>query len=129
MRLYFGPLPPSRGVQRGPNTSVALQSTQFGALIRSPPPSASYTPAGQTWEENRATSTGTSGAAIKWLGMVSRVAFPDLNTPSTLLTPIGDSPGPGETVRGTSASACIRYFPPGNRPPVSVIKPACRPPR
>src|SRR2546428_1611826 len=26
IRLYFGPLPPSRGVQRGPSTSVALQS-------------------------------------------------------------------------------------------------------
>src|SRR5262245_50995164 len=38
MRLYFGPLPPSRGVQRGPSTLVALQSTQFGALTtrRSP---------------------------------------------------------------------------------------------
>ena len=29
---YFGPLPPSRGVQRGPRTSVALQSMQFGGL-------------------------------------------------------------------------------------------------
>ena len=49
MRLYFGPLPPSRGVHRGPRTSVALQSTQFGALMRSPPSVASYTPAGHMW--------------------------------------------------------------------------------
>src|SRR6266566_3388870 len=36
MRLYLGPLPPSRGVQRGPSTSVALQSTQLGAFTRRP---------------------------------------------------------------------------------------------
>src|SRR5207247_2038563 len=47
--LYLGPLPPSRGVQRGPTTSVALQSTQFGALTRSVPSTTSYTPAGHTW--------------------------------------------------------------------------------
>jgi hypothetical protein len=35
IRWYFGPLPPSRGVQRGPTTSVALQSTQFCALTTS----------------------------------------------------------------------------------------------
>src|SRR5687767_10505682 len=35
MSRYFGPLPPSRGVQRGPSTSVALQSIQFGGLTRS----------------------------------------------------------------------------------------------
>src|SRR2546426_2336513 len=28
IRLYLGPLPPSRGVHRGPSTSVALQSTR-----------------------------------------------------------------------------------------------------
>src|SRR6185437_8269065 len=49
MRLYFGPLPPSRGVQRGPSTSVALQSTQFGGFTRSWPSTCSYTPAGHTW--------------------------------------------------------------------------------
>ncbi len=48
--LYFGPLPPSLGVQRGPNTSVALQSMQLGALTRRVPSVRSYTPAGQTWE-------------------------------------------------------------------------------
>ena len=36
-----GPLPPSRGVQRGPSTSVALQSTQFGGLTRSSSPTRS----------------------------------------------------------------------------------------
>src|SRR5437879_5240638 len=46
IRLYLGPLPPSRGVQRGPSTSVALQSMPFGALTRSPPSTRSYTPAG-----------------------------------------------------------------------------------
>ncbi len=47
---YFGPLPPSRGVQRGPSTSVALQSMQLGALItRLPASSFSYTPAGHMW--------------------------------------------------------------------------------
>lgn len=50
MRRYFGPEPPSRGVQRGPTTSVALQSTQFGAFTRRVSPSRSYTPAGQMWE-------------------------------------------------------------------------------
>ena len=44
---YWGPLPPSRGVQRGPRTSVALQSTQLGGLTRSSSPTRSYTPAGQ----------------------------------------------------------------------------------
>ncbi len=39
--LYFGPLPPSRGVQRGPKTSVALQSMQFGAFTRSAPSASS----------------------------------------------------------------------------------------
>ena len=48
MRLYFGPLPPSLGVHRGPTTSVALQSTQFGAFTLSFPSTSSYTPAGQT---------------------------------------------------------------------------------
>lgn len=48
---YLGPLPPSRGVHRGPSTSVALQSTQLGALTRRVPSGVrSYTPAGQTWE-------------------------------------------------------------------------------
>jgi len=46
IRLYFGPLPPSRGVHRGPSTSVALQSTQFGAFTRRVPCVTSYTPAG-----------------------------------------------------------------------------------
>src|SRR2546425_3106398 len=55
--LYLGPLPPSRGVQRGPTTSVALQSTQFGALTRSAPSTTSYTPAGHTWEMARSGST------------------------------------------------------------------------
>ena len=32
IKRYLGPLPPSRGVQRGPSTSVALQSTQFGGF-------------------------------------------------------------------------------------------------
>jgi len=41
IRLYFGPLAPSRGVHRGPSTSVALQSTQFGALTRSTPSTSS----------------------------------------------------------------------------------------
>jgi len=45
---YFGPLPPSRGVHLGPNTSVALQSTQLGAFTLSSSPTRSYTPAGQT---------------------------------------------------------------------------------
>lgn len=36
IKRYFGPLPPSRGVHRGPTTSVALQSTQFGGFTRSP---------------------------------------------------------------------------------------------
>src|SRR5690242_7065774 len=34
MKRYLGPDPPSRGVHRGPTTSVALQSTQLGALTR-----------------------------------------------------------------------------------------------
>ena len=34
IRLYLGPLPPSRGVHRGPRMSVALQSMQFGAFTR-----------------------------------------------------------------------------------------------
>jgi hypothetical protein len=38
---YFGPLPPSLGVQRGPSTSVALQSTQFGGFTLSRSPSRS----------------------------------------------------------------------------------------
>jgi hypothetical protein len=46
---YLGPLPPSRGVHRGPTTSVALQSTQLGGFTRSSSPTRSYTPAGQTW--------------------------------------------------------------------------------
>ena len=52
IRLYLGPLPPSRGVQRGPTTSVALQSTQLGGFTRSTgaaccaPTATSYTPAG-----------------------------------------------------------------------------------
>ena len=50
IRRYLGPLPPSRGVQRGPSTSVALQSTQLGAFTLSSPPTRSYTPAGHTWE-------------------------------------------------------------------------------
>src|SRR5437667_5892562 len=37
IRLYLGPLPPSRGVHLGPSTSVALQSTQFGAFTRRAP--------------------------------------------------------------------------------------------
>ena len=49
MTRYLGPLPPSRGVQRGPSTSVALQSTQFGAFTRSSSPTRSYTPAGHMW--------------------------------------------------------------------------------
>ena len=49
IRRYFGPLPPSRGVQRGPSTSVALQSTQLGAFTLSLSATLSYTPAGQTW--------------------------------------------------------------------------------
>ena len=49
IRLYAGPLPPSRGVQRGPTTSVALQSMQLGAFTTSVSPLRSYTPAGQTW--------------------------------------------------------------------------------
>lgn len=36
--LYAGPLPPSRGVQRGPITSVALQSMQLGAFTTSRSP-------------------------------------------------------------------------------------------
>src|SRR2546429_7141620 len=54
IRLYLGPLPPSRGVQRGPSTSVALQSTQLGGFTRSTgaacgaPTATSYTPAGHT---------------------------------------------------------------------------------
>ena len=43
---YFGPLPPSLGVHRGPKTSVALQSIQFGAFTRKAPSTRSYTPAG-----------------------------------------------------------------------------------
>src|SRR5439155_245136 len=46
IRLYLGPLPPSRGVHLGPSTSVALQSTQFGAFTRRAPCATSYTPAG-----------------------------------------------------------------------------------
>jgi hypothetical protein len=46
IRLYLGPLPPSRGVHLGPSTSVALQSTQFGAFTRRAPCASSYTPAG-----------------------------------------------------------------------------------
>ena len=38
---YFGPLPPSRGVHRGPSTSVALQSMQFAGLTTSRSPSRS----------------------------------------------------------------------------------------
>src|SRR6267378_2008498 len=45
IRLYLGPLPPSRGVHRGPSTSVALQSTQFGAFTRRPTLTRSYAPA------------------------------------------------------------------------------------
>src|SRR6185503_14016012 len=45
---YRGPLPPSRGVQRGPSTSVALQSMQLGGFTRSSSPTRSYTPAGHT---------------------------------------------------------------------------------
>src|SRR4051812_28745164 len=41
MSRYLGPLPPSRGVHRGPSTSVALQSTQFGGLTRSSSPTRS----------------------------------------------------------------------------------------
>lgn len=41
IRRYFGPLPPSRGVQRGPSTSVALQSTQLGAFTLSSSPARS----------------------------------------------------------------------------------------
>ena len=38
IRLYDGPLPPSRGVHRGPMTSVALQSMQLGAFTTSRSP-------------------------------------------------------------------------------------------
>jgi hypothetical protein len=38
---YLGPLPPSRGVHRGPSTSVALQSTQLGGFTLSPSPTRS----------------------------------------------------------------------------------------
>jgi hypothetical protein len=41
MDRYLGPLPPSRGVQRGPSTSVALQSTQLGGFTRSSSPTRS----------------------------------------------------------------------------------------
>src|SRR5439155_756004 len=49
IRLYLCRLPPSRGVHRGPRTSVALQSTQFGAFTRRAPCTTSYTPAGHMW--------------------------------------------------------------------------------
>src|SRR5207302_504611 len=44
IRLYLGPLPPSRGVHLGPSTSVALQSTQFGAFTRRAPCATSNRP-------------------------------------------------------------------------------------
>jgi len=47
--LYRAPLPPSRGVQRGPMSSVALQSMQFAGLTTNRSPSRSYTPAGHMW--------------------------------------------------------------------------------
>src|SRR5437667_7290645 len=82
IRLYFGPLPPSRGVQRGPSTSVALQSTQLGAFTRSRPSTSSYTPAAPTRVENSATYAGTSRPTTSWLGIVSQVVLPDSNHPS-----------------------------------------------
>src|SRR5256886_17180720 len=56
IRLYLGPLPPSRGVPLGPSTSVALQSTQFGAFTRRAPCATSYTPAGHFFVKNTATA-------------------------------------------------------------------------
>ena len=64
-------------------------------------------------------------------GIVSRVAFPDLKTASTLLkvsAPSGVNRAAGEGVRGVRASSAIAIRPPGKRPPVSVISPAFTPP-
>src|SRR5438552_15236851 len=82
--LYLGPLPPSRGVQRGPRTSVALQSPQLGALTRSFPSTAAYTPAGHTWAWEAAASAGRSRPVRRWVGSVSRVPVPYLDAESAL---------------------------------------------
>src|SRR2546430_11191211 len=62
IRLYLGPLPPSRGVHLGPSTSVALQSTQFGAFTRSAPCATSYTPAG----DRKSTRLNSSHSQISY---------------------------------------------------------------
>src|SRR2546425_12491180 len=64
--------------------------------------------------------------------MVSRVEFPDLNTPSTLLRvslPSGANGSGGSGRRSTAASAAIAILAPGTRPRVSVMRPALSPPR
>src|SRR4051812_20784840 len=128
---YFGPLPPSRGVQRGPSTSVALQSMQFGAFTTSLSPDISYTPAGHMCTYISATSAGMSVPTIKCDGMSSRVAFPDLNTASTFDStsgPDGIAGAGSEVSRASAASASTEIFPPGNAPPVSDISDAFAPP-
>src|SRR5437870_11054883 len=68
------------------------------------------------------------------MGIVSRVALPDLKTPSTfekVRLPSGvTDPGrkPGVSRRGVSASLSIAIFRPGNRPPVTVMMAAFAPP-
>jgi hypothetical protein len=57
--------------------------------------------------------------------------LPDLKTASTLLKvsfPSGTNGSAAVTARSAYASACISIFPPGKRPPVSVISPALIPP-
>src|SRR5216117_3113273 len=68
------------------------------------------------------------------MGIVSRVALPDLKTPSTfekVRLPSGvTDPGrkPGVSRRGVSASLSIAIFRPGNRPPVTDMMAAFAPP-
>src|SRR3989338_9054145 len=118
------------GIRDGTVTGVqtcALPISQFGGLIRSFPSTHSYTPAGHICAYRSATSRGTSKPGTRWDGMVSRVAFPERNTASSLLNvslPSGANGAGTARVRAALASACIAIRPPGNRPPVSVIRPA-----
>ena len=89
-------------------------------------------PPGRGARRSRATSAVTSCPTTRCDGIVSRVAFPDLNTASTLLKVSLPS---GTNGSAASARRAARRRPRASRsarresaPPVSVIRPALRPP-
>ena len=103
MSRYLGPLPPSRGVQRGPSTSVALQSTQLGGvhheLVALP-----LVHAGRAHVLVELGDLGlTSGPTDRCDGMSSRVALPALKTASSL--PKVSLPSAAKGSAGATAAA------------------------